>query len=189
MAQPRRSAAGQGGALGRQEGLAAAHPVPALRRAAPAGPRRLRPSAGWPASSRAARAAGQVEPLDDRGVGEPEQVQPVGRLDADGTPGRHGDHVAAGDLGALAAELEGTGAVEHLPDRRAHLPPRGGPGAPRDTVHLGPHRDQCIPAGGGVGEADGRMARPHGARMALRFELQLRAERRVGELPPVGAQR
>src|ERR1700746_3094070 len=80
--------------------------------------------------------AEEVQLLEDRGVGEGEQVQLGGGGQRELGPGRDGDDVAALQRVLGVVQADRTGAVEDLPDRgrrgarpaggRARGQPRGG---------------------------------------------------------------
>ena len=130
-----------------------------------------------------------MQALEDRGVGEAEQVQPGLRADRERHPGRDGDEVAAADAPLALADPHGAGAVEHLPHRGADLAAGGGGGAGAQAVHLGADGRHDVAAGGRVGEPDGRVPRLDDAGVALVLQRELRGERGVGVLPPVGRDR
>src|SRR5215469_11125130 len=103
-----------------------------------------------------ARAAGAVlfapgvQALQDGGVAEPEQVQPVLGLEAVPRPRRDGDQVAGGDLPGVACDVGGAAAVEDLPHRRAGLAALGRARLCGEPVHLCADRGHHVQPGRGV---------------------------------------
>ena len=131
----------------------------------------------------------EVQAFDDRGVGEPEQVELGVGLQRPRHPGRDDEEVAAADGMAVLAEPDVAGAVEHLADAGPDLAAGLGVRARPQPVELGADGGHDVAAGGRVGVADRGVAGLGRGRVPLVLERELLAQRGVGVLPAVGRDR
>lgn len=113
--------------------------------------------------------------LDNRSIGEPEQVELGLRFQRPRHPGRHDEQIAGGQCPALVAEPDMTRAVENLPDGRAHLTPRRGGRVLPQAVEFAADSREHIAAVGRVRIFDRCVTRLDGSRMSFLLQQQLLA--------------
>ena len=133
----------------------------------------------------------EMQPLDDRGVGEPEQIEGLVaravRSQRPGDPGRHDEQVALGQLVGLPTEGDGAGALRRPARPRSRAPGGSGAGTPPRSRWNRPGWREDVPAGGRVAW---RIAAWPGATVAGDPRLQGELIARAGSVcPPVGTER